>query len=138
MATRIFAGSLLSTKQSLSLTLSRFYASLCLSTPLSSFSTYSVLRLRPLAAVTAHFHRHSPASTTVRGFSTQQTTSSLNDPNPNWTNRPPEETILLDGCDFEHWLLVVEKPEGEPTRDDTIDSYIKTEAMVVDLNFALF
>ncbi|XP_057461618.1 multiple organellar RNA editing factor 8, chloroplastic/mitochondrial-like [Actinidia eriantha] len=131
MATRIFTRSLLSTKQALSSALSRSYASLCLSTPPSSLSTSSVLRLRPLVAVAAHFHRLSPASTTVRGFSTRQTTSSLNDPNPNWTNRPPKETILLDGCDFEHWLVVMEKPEGEPTRDDIIDSYIKTLAKVV-------
>ncbi|KAI7743709.1 hypothetical protein M8C21_014975, partial [Ambrosia artemisiifolia] len=41
------------------------------------------------------------------------------------------ETILLDGCDFEHWLVVVEKPEGEPTRDEIIDSYINTLAKVV-------
>ncbi|KAK4384473.1 Multiple organellar RNA editing factor 8, chloroplastic/mitochondrial [Sesamum angolense] len=53
------------------------------------------------------------------------------DPNPNWSNRPPKETILLDGCDFEHWLVVMEKPEGDPTRDEIIDSYIKTLSMVV-------
>jgi hypothetical protein len=38
---------------------------------------------------------------------------------------------LLDGCDFEHWLVVVEKPEGDPTRDEIIDSYIKTLAKVI-------
>lgn len=38
---------------------------------------------------------------------------------------------MLDGCDFEHWLVVMEKPEGDPTRDDIIDSYIKTLAQVV-------
>ncbi|XP_019456688.1 PREDICTED: multiple organellar RNA editing factor 8, chloroplastic/mitochondrial-like isoform X3 [Lupinus angustifolius] len=66
-----------------------------------------------------------------RSFSTRATSSSLNDPNPNWSNRPPKETILLDGCDFEHWLVVVEKPEGDPTRDEIIDSYIKILAQVV-------
>lgn len=67
----------------------------------------------------------------VKGLSTQATSSSLNDPNPNWSNRPPKETILLDGCDFEHWLVVVEPPQGEPTRDEIIDSYIKTLAQIV-------
>ncbi|GKB59074.1 retrovirus-related pol polyprotein from transposon TNT 1-94, partial [Tanacetum coccineum] len=42
-----------------------------------------------------------------------------------------EVKILLDGCDFEHWLVVVEKPEGEPTRDEIIESYINTLAKVV-------
>ncbi|KAG7595082.1 hypothetical protein ISN45_Aa01g037980 [Arabidopsis thaliana x Arabidopsis arenosa] len=64
-------------------------------------------------------------------MSTQATSSSLNDPNPNWSNKPPKETILLDGCDFEHWLVVMEKPEGDLTRDEIIDYYIKTLAQVV-------
>jgi hypothetical protein len=38
---------------------------------------------------------------------------------------------LLDGCDFEHWLVVMEKPEGDPTRDEIIDGYIKTLAQVI-------
>ncbi|KAI6668198.1 hypothetical protein NL676_028551 [Syzygium grande] len=37
----------------------------------------------------------------------------------------------LFGCDLEHWLVMMEKPEGDPTRDDIIDSYIKTLAQVV-------
>ncbi|XP_051135175.1 multiple organellar RNA editing factor 8, chloroplastic/mitochondrial [Andrographis paniculata] len=91
-----------------------------------------LFRIRPLVAATSfpYIRRLAPAVST-RGFSTRQTTSSLNDPNPNWSNRPPKETILLDGCDFEHWLVVMEKPEGDPTRDEIIDSYIKTLAMVV-------
>ncbi|XP_022984464.1 multiple organellar RNA editing factor 8, chloroplastic/mitochondrial isoform X2 [Cucurbita maxima] len=98
----------------------------------SSCSSSSLLRyLRPLTAIVgADFRSVSPASS-VREFATRATSSSLNDPNPNWSNRPPKETILLDGCDFEHWLVVMEKPEGDPTRDEIIDSYIKTLAMVI-------
>ncbi|CAN6694227.1 unnamed protein product [Malus baccata var. baccata] len=73
--------------------------------------------------------RLSPAI--VRCLSTRSTTPSLRDPNPNWSNRPPKETILLDGCDFEHWLVVMEAPQGDITRDEIIDSYIKTLATVV-------
>ncbi|XP_006358943.1 multiple organellar RNA editing factor 8, chloroplastic/mitochondrial-like [Solanum tuberosum] len=95
-------------------------------------STSSLHRLRSLSAVAANLRNVSPAPTTFsRGFATRQTSSSLNDPNPNWSNRPPKETILLDGCDFEHWLVVMEKPEGDPTRDEIIDSYIKTLATIV-------
>ncbi|KAF7140191.1 hypothetical protein RHSIM_Rhsim06G0205800 [Rhododendron simsii] len=125
----IFTRSLLTTKRTLSSLLSRSYSSpaVSLSSPPPSSLSSSVLRLRPLVAVAANFHRLSPAST-ARGYSTRRTSSSLNDPNPNWSNRPPKETILLDGCDFEHWLVVVEKPEGDPTRDEIIDGYIKTLA----------
>ncbi|CAN6174941.1 unnamed protein product [Urochloa humidicola] len=54
----------------------------------------------------------------------------------NYRHRPPKETILLDGCDFEHWLIVMEPPPGDPnnpdvTREDIIDGYIKTLAAVV-------
>lgn len=38
---------------------------------------------------------------------------------------------MLDGCDFEHWLIMMEKPEGEPSREEIIDSYIKTLAKIV-------
>ncbi|KAI4323001.1 hypothetical protein L6164_022645 [Bauhinia variegata] len=97
----------------------------------SHLSALSFLhRLRPIAVASADFRRFLQ-SPSLRSFSTRATTSSLNDPNPNWSNRPPKETILLDGCDFEHWLVVMEKPEGDPTRDEIIDSYIKTLAQVV-------
>ncbi|KAJ7948729.1 multiple organellar RNA editing factor 8, chloroplastic/mitochondrial-like [Quillaja saponaria] len=97
----------------------------------SSLSTLSFLhRFRPLSAFAAEFRRLS-LEASVRTFATRASTSSLNDPNPNWSNRPPKETILLDGCDFEHWLVVMEKPEGDPTRDEIINTYIKTLAMVV-------
>ncbi|KAJ1255083.1 hypothetical protein BS78_K291500 [Paspalum vaginatum] len=41
-----------------------------------------------------------------------------------------------DGCDFEHWLVVMEPPPGDAgnpdiMRDDIIDNYIKTLAQVV-------
>jgi hypothetical protein len=39
--------------------------------------------------------------------------------------------MLFDGCDFEHWLVFVDKPKGNPTRDEIIDSYIKTLAKVI-------
>ncbi|KAK9269132.1 hypothetical protein L1049_000901 [Liquidambar formosana] len=134
MATRFLSRSLLA-KPSLSSLFSLSSPSLSLSTPRlplsSSFSTFSLLRLRPLSAAAVSAIRHLPPATGVRGFATRQTSSSLNDPNPNWSNRPPKETILLDGCDFEHWLVVVDKPEGDPTRDEIIDSYIKILASVV-------
>ncbi|KAL8144949.1 hypothetical protein AgCh_003240 [Apium graveolens] len=128
MATRIFSTSLFS-KRHLTSLLSRSFTSLSIKSPSQSLPSLSSLsRLRPLAAVAHSFARLSPS---VRCFATRQTTSSLNDSSPNFSNRPPKETILLDGCDFEHWLVVVEKPEGDVTRDEIIDSYIKTLATVV-------
>uniref|UniRef100_A0A2P2JPN5 Multiple organellar RNA editing factor 3 n=1 Tax=Rhizophora mucronata TaxID=61149 RepID=A0A2P2JPN5_RHIMU len=58
--------------------------------------------------------------------------SPLNDTSPNWSNRPPKETILLDGCDYEHWLIVMEFPnDPKPTEEEMINSYVKTLASIV-------
>ncbi|KAI4299680.1 hypothetical protein L6164_033114 [Bauhinia variegata] len=129
MATQIFSRTFPKT-----LSLASFFsrslstASSASRSPLSALSFLH--RLSPLAVASADFYRYLPAPS-LRSFSTRATSSFLNDPNPNWSNRPPKETILLDGCDFEHWLVVMEKPEGDPARDEIIDSYIKTLAQVV-------
>ncbi|KAL3503143.1 hypothetical protein ACH5RR_037592 [Cinchona calisaya] len=135
MATRFFTRSRLTpTKQTLTSVFSRSITSLSLSKPRQSLSatasTFFLLRLRPLAAV-AIILRQSSVSSSVRGFATSGTSSYLNNPQANLSNRPPQQNFVLDGCDFEHWLVVMEKPEGDPTRDEIIDSYIKTLAKVV-------
>ncbi|PRQ39291.1 hypothetical protein RchiOBHm_Chr4g0423551 [Rosa chinensis] len=57
--------------------------------------------------------------------------SPLNDAAPNWNNRPPKETILLDGCDYEHWLIILEFNDPKPSEEEMINSYVKTLASVV-------
>ncbi|KAM0934795.1 hypothetical protein DsansV1_C30g0214241 [Dioscorea sansibarensis] len=112
--------------------ISRLPSLLSSSRSLSLSSGSPFLRLRPLVALgdcipTATFS----GCVGARALSTRATTSSLNDPQPNWSNRPPKETILLDGCDFEHWLVVMEPPDPSLTRDEIIDYYVKTLAKVV-------
>ncbi|KAE9621615.1 hypothetical protein Lal_00032599 [Lupinus albus] len=99
--------------------------------PRSSTATTNLSFLRRISSASPSLRLKVIFPHSHRSLSTRATSSSLNDPNPNWSNRPPKETILLDGCDFEHWLVVVEKPEGDPTRDEIIDSYIKILAQVV-------
>jgi hypothetical protein len=101
-------------------------------------------------------------SVPTRLFATQPVTSSRRDSSPNWDSRPPRETILhnddcyyfasddcgftsdddvfaspgLDGCDFEHWFVVMQPPPGDPgdpdvPREEIIDSYIKVLSKVV-------
>ncbi|CAN6694202.1 unnamed protein product [Malus baccata var. baccata] len=105
MATHFFSRSI-PKSQAMASFLSRSLSTATSATSLSTAaqsrsSSLSLLhRLRPLAGVMASAGRLSPAI--ARCLSTRSTTSSLRDPNPNWSNRPPKETILLDGCDFEH------------------------------------
>jgi hypothetical protein len=89
--------------------------------------------LRPLAAAT---HLVPWALLPSRGAKTAPPAGSgyspLNDPSPNWSNRPPKETILLDGCDYEHWLIVMEFPaDPKPTEEQMVDAYVKTLASVL-------
>ncbi|KAK8949725.1 hypothetical protein KSP39_PZI006287 [Platanthera zijinensis] len=50
-----------------------------------------------------------------------------------FSDKPPTEMApLFPGCDYEHWLIVMDKPGGEnATKEQMIDCYIKTLAKVV-------
>ncbi|KAL5213637.1 hypothetical protein ABZP36_002789 [Zizania latifolia] len=46
---------------------------------------------------------------------------------------PTEMAPLFPGCDYEHWLIVMDKPGGEgATKQQMIDCYIETLAKVVE------
>ncbi|XP_010538368.1 PREDICTED: multiple organellar RNA editing factor 5, mitochondrial-like [Tarenaya hassleriana] len=51
----------------------------------------------------------------------------------NFSDRPPTEMApLFPGCDYEHWLIVMDKPGGEgAARQQMIDCYIQTLAKVL-------
>ncbi|KAK4775746.1 hypothetical protein SAY87_023707 [Trapa incisa] len=51
----------------------------------------------------------------------------------NFSDRPPTEMApLFPGCDYEHWLIVMDKPGGEgATKQQMIDAYLQTAAKVV-------
>lgn len=45
---------------------------------------------------------------------------------------PTEMAPLFPGCDYEHWLIVMDKPGGEgATKQQMIDCYIQTLAKVL-------
>ncbi|CAL5405719.1 unnamed protein product [Camellia sinensis] len=48
------------------------------------------------------------------------------------SSNEPRETIMLPGCDFNHWLIVMEFPKDPaPTREQMIDTYLNTLATVL-------
>ncbi|KAL9995215.1 putative peptidase S8 propeptide/proteinase inhibitor I9 superfamily [Helianthus debilis subsp. tardiflorus] len=51
----------------------------------------------------------------------------------NYSDRPPTEMApLFPGCDYEHWLIVMDKPGGEgATKQQMIDCYVETLAKVL-------
>lgn len=49
------------------------------------------------------------------------------------------ETIMLPGCDYNHWLIVMEFPKDPaPTREQMIDTYLNTLATVLGRFFLSF
>ena len=115
--------------QFLSRTISQSYSSFSS----SSFSASS--RSRSAFALLGNFHPplvSNSARIPTRSKTSGSGYSPLNDPSPNWSNRPPKETILLDGCDYEHWLIVMEFPnDPKPSEDEMIAAYVKTLTAVV-------
>ncbi|KAK4588091.1 hypothetical protein RGQ29_019184 [Quercus rubra] len=58
-------------------------------------------------------------------FSARRSSSSGN-------SNEPRETIMLPGCDYNHWLIVVEFPKDPAaTREQMIDTYLNTLATVL-------
>ncbi|CAM8924827.1 unnamed protein product [Rhodiola kirilowii] len=53
--------------------------------------------------------------------------------NSSGSDRPPTEMApLFPGCDYEHWLIVMDKPGGEgASKEQMIDCYIQTLAKVI-------
>lgn len=102
---------------------------LCSSTS-SSFSTLSS-RSRFVLPLVDKVSSLGPCYIATRPKTSGSGYSPLNDPSPNWSNRPPKETILLDGCDYEHWLIVMEFTDPKPTEDEMINAYVKTLTSVI-------
>ncbi|KAL5583660.1 hypothetical protein UlMin_016102 [Ulmus minor] len=38
---------------------------------------------------------------------------------------------LIEGCDYEHWFVVMEPPKGYPLRDEIVNGYITTLAIAL-------
>ncbi|KDO48327.1 hypothetical protein CISIN_1g012088mg [Citrus sinensis] len=110
MATQIFSRMFLSNPtatKALASLLSRSFSTTATTIKPSSRSLPLLFlnRFRPLSTAVRFGSGGIVTGPSARGMSTRPATASLNDSSPNWSNRPPKETILLDGCDFEHWLI---------------------------------
>ncbi|XP_021902858.1 multiple organellar RNA editing factor 7, mitochondrial isoform X3 [Carica papaya] len=60
--------------------------------------------------------------TTDSGFSNMATV---------WSSELPQVPKLVEGCDYRHWLVVMDAPKGYPLRDEIVNGYIKTLSMVL-------
>ncbi|EPS69137.1 hypothetical protein M569_05632, partial [Genlisea aurea] len=90
--------------------------------PVLPISSPSILPVR------RRFHRrqHASHAPAVRALSDGGFSSRRN------SGGEERETIMLPGCDYNHWLIVMEFPKDPtPTREQMIDTYLKTLATVL-------
>ncbi|KAM7487021.1 hypothetical protein LguiA_003030 [Lonicera macranthoides] len=84
-----------------------------------------------IAAICQYFYFQSHAnSSSVPSFhhSVSQTRHFLSNNSPNAESTSTTQgygnlTTLVDGCDYEHWLVVMKPPEGYPTRHQIVHNY---------------
>ncbi|XP_058191810.1 multiple organellar RNA editing factor 8, chloroplastic/mitochondrial-like [Rhododendron vialii] len=127
----ILTRSLFTTKRTLSSLLSRSSVvslsapppSPLISPPPSPFSA----RSSPSPPTSADYLRRPPRAATRPGERLRLSTIRTSLPGDDAARRLQ---FRLRPCK-EHWLVVLEEPEADPTRDEIIDSYIKTPAEVV-------
>uniref|UniRef100_A0A7N1A463 MORF/ORRM1/DAG-like MORF domain-containing protein n=1 Tax=Kalanchoe fedtschenkoi TaxID=63787 RepID=A0A7N1A463_KALFE len=87
-------------------------------------------RFNPLAGVVTQMSLKT-ASSSSRGFKIRAAVDSDYSSRRS-SNNEPRETIMLPGCDYNHWLIVMEFPKDPaPTRDQMIDTYLNTLATVL-------
>jgi len=90
-------------------------------TPISNFYKVTNVRLRSSIVTQTRIGNRIRAS--LDGdFSAKRSSS----------NSDQRETIMLPGCDYNHWLIVMEFPKDPaPTREQMIDTYLDTLATVL-------
>lgn len=103
----------------------------------SSFSASALLRRGPAGAATEQLLR--PVAIAAcrlgfpRGMARRPGGDGYSPMRGGGGDRAPTEMApLFPGCDYEHWLIVMDKPGGEgATKQQMIDCYIKTLAKVL-------
>ncbi|TVU13088.1 hypothetical protein EJB05_46764 [Eragrostis curvula] len=104
----------------------------------SSFSASSLLRRGPAGATTEQLLRPAAVAAYRLGFPRWMARRPGGDGYPpmrgggGGDRAPTEMAPLFPGCDYEHWLIVMDKPGGEnATKQQMIDCYIQTLSKVL-------
>ncbi|KAH9330360.1 hypothetical protein KI387_002468, partial [Taxus chinensis] len=116
--------------------LPKISSSLLLSSPLHSpslCSSFSALVIQSHKPKSVRSPSRNIKSTKPTSYNKNEICCAVRDSSSNYGgNRPPRETILLPGCDYEHWLIVMEFPtDPKPSSEEMVDTYVKTLAKVV-------
>ncbi|KAJ8443074.1 hypothetical protein Cgig2_004279 [Carnegiea gigantea] len=88
----------------------------------------SYQRSSPLILQSFRWNRNTPS----RGFSVRAAVDGGTSANRSSKNGEQREAIMLPGCDYKHWLIVMDFPKDPaPSREQMIDTYLNTLATVL-------
>ncbi|XP_022753953.1 multiple organellar RNA editing factor 9, chloroplastic-like [Durio zibethinus] len=103
--------------------------------PTKSFLPTRLLLAPPPTLQVNSLTHHLPSSSTTIIRPTRFIKASALDSNyspKRSSSNEPRETIMLPGCDYNHWLIVMEFPKDPaPTREQMIETYLNTLATVL-------
>ncbi|KAJ4982337.1 hypothetical protein NE237_033174 [Protea cynaroides] len=104
------------------------YASISRVPLVSSFRSKSLSYFSTRLSSNCSTSRTSIRAAVDGNYSSRKSSSSSSSSSSN----EPSETILLPGCDYNHWLIVMEFPKDPaPTREQMIETYLNTLATVL-------
>ncbi|KAK9082730.1 hypothetical protein Scep_029201 [Stephania cephalantha] len=79
-------------------------------------------RRRPNLMVQSHWFRSTSLASSSRSYNN----------NNNDDDKISPDTILFEGCDYNHWLITMEFPKDpKPTAEEMVETYVQTLAKVV-------
>ncbi|KAK9087941.1 hypothetical protein Syun_030335 [Stephania yunnanensis] len=116
----------LRTRKTLTLTSSllktcRFISSTTTTTTISNVIAPQNPRRRPNLMVQSHWFRSTSLASSSRSYN-----------NNNDDDKISPDTILFEGCDYNHWLITMEFPKDpKPTAEEMVETYVQTLAKVV-------
>ncbi|MBA0654542.1 hypothetical protein Goklo_021529 [Gossypium klotzschianum] len=89
------------------------------------------LTAHPVIRVNSLIH-HLPSSSTSRRRVVKAAALDSDYSSKRSSSNETRETIMLPGCDYNHWLIVMEFPKDPaPTREQMIETYLNTLATVL-------
>ena len=97
--------------------------------PLFSLSIFdrAVVVSHGILSILPHDSNHISTRWRVSNSNSGSNYSPLANGDPNWSDRPPMEMApLFPGCDYEHWIIVMDAPiDGNATKQEMHDCYVK-------------
>lgn len=93
---------------------------------LTAAAVFQCLKPNETPSISRHLP---PPISRVQRFSADS--AATESPRPTRCSELTRVATLVDGCDYQHWLVVVEPPEGYPERSQIVDHFITTLALAL-------